>query len=182
MAVHVIETPGIGLQLTNGLGFSLGVFFRPSVFCQLSFLIAKAPSTFASRPAGILPLGLVGQTVFIRLLRMVIIPLVFASIFMSIVKLGDVRKLKRIGSSTVIYYLATTALAVLLGMILVNWIHPGQGIDPEAISRLQMEQVVPDAVAAQGVGERSAFIIILDQLIDMIPKNPIKANMPAIAA
>ena len=116
-----------------------------------------------------------GGDVFIRLLRMVIIPLVFASIFTSIVNLGDIRKLKRIGSSTVIYYLVTTALAVLLGMILVNWIHPGTGVDPAAIERMQIEQAVPEAVADQNVASRGPVFVILDQLIDMIPRNPFKA-------
>ncbi|NQT24588.1 dicarboxylate/amino acid:cation symporter [candidate division KSB1 bacterium] len=116
-----------------------------------------------------------GGDIFIRLLRMTIIPLVFASIFMSIVNLGNIRKLKRIGSVTVVYYLTTTALAVLVGMLLVNWIHPGRGIDPAAIEAMQIESVVPESVAAQGVGERSSLLIILDQLVDMIPKNPIQA-------
>lgn len=116
-----------------------------------------------------------GGDVFIRLLRMVIIPLVFASIFMSIVKLGDIRKLKRIGSSTVIYYLVTTALAVLLGIILVNWIHPGTGIDATAVEQLQIGQAVPGAVADQDVASRGPVFVILDQLIDMIPRNPFKA-------
>ncbi|MDM8523678.1 dicarboxylate/amino acid:cation symporter [Desulfococcaceae bacterium HSG8] len=110
--------------------------------------------------------------IFIRLLRMMIVPLVFASIFTAVVNLGDIRELGKIGGKTVAYYMATTALAVLIGLILVNIIHPGKGIDKEALSALNIVAEVPDKVSKQGVGERSATVIIIDTLINMIPKNP----------
>ena len=116
-----------------------------------------------------------GGDIFIRLLRMMIVPLVFASIFMAVVNLGDIRDLGKIGGKTVAYYMATTALAVLLGIILVNIIHPGQGIDREALAALNIVTEVPDKVSNQGVGEKSSAIIIIDTLINMIPKNPAEA-------
>jgi len=116
-----------------------------------------------------------GGDIFIRLLRMMIVPLVFASIFMAVVNLGDIRELGKIGGKTVAYYMATTALAVLIGLILVNIIHPGQGIDKEALASLNIATEVPEKVSKQGVGDRSATIIIVDTLINMIPKNPAAA-------
>jgi len=120
-----------------------------------------------------------GGDIFIRLLRMLIVPLVFASIFMSIVNLGDMRKLKKMGLRTILYYFVTTALAVLLGMFLVNLIHPGKGIEKEAIEKLNIESSIPEQVSTQGVGERSPVIIITETLIDMIPKNPAAAMAKA---
>ena len=113
-----------------------------------------------------------GGEIFIRLLRMLIIPMVFASIFMAVYNLGDIRELGKIGGKTVAYYMATTALAVLLGIILVNIIHPGQGMDKEALAQLNITTEIPEQVSKQGVGERSAALIIIDTLVDMIPKNP----------
>jgi len=110
--------------------------------------------------------------IFIRLLRMMIVPLVFASIYMAVVNLGDIRDLGKIGGKTVGYYMATTGLAVLLGLLLVNIIHPGQGIDKEALAALNISTSVPHEVASQDVGERSASVIIIDTLVNMIPKNP----------
>ncbi|KPA16966.1 Proton/sodium-glutamate symport protein [Candidatus Magnetomorum sp. HK-1] len=110
--------------------------------------------------------------IFIRLLRMMIVPLVFASIYMAVVNLGDIRELGKIGGKTVAYYMATTALAVLLGLLLVNIIHPGQGIDKEALAALNISTSVPHEVSSQDVGERSAAVIIVDTLVNMIPKNP----------
>jgi len=65
---------------------------------------------------------------FIRLLKMIIIPLILASMVAGIVSLGDVRKLGRIGLKTFIYYAATTLLAVGVGLVLVNLLKPGVGV------------------------------------------------------
>ena len=96
-----------------------------------------------------------GGDIFVHLLIMLIVPLVFASLFMAITNLGDIRKLGKIGSETVIYYLVTTALAVLLGIVLVNYIHPGAGIDKETLANLNISTSVPEKVYERGVGERS---------------------------
>ena len=66
---------------------------------------------------------------FIRLLKAIIIPLILSSMVAGIVSLGDVRKLGRIGLRTFIYYTATTTLAVGVGLILVNLMKPGVGVD-----------------------------------------------------
>lgn len=72
-------------------------------------------------------LKIVGD-MFIRLLRMIIIPLIFASMVSGIVSIGNVRNLGRIGLRTFVYYLATTLLAVAVGLILVNLLKPGVGV------------------------------------------------------
>ncbi|MBN2104739.1 dicarboxylate/amino acid:cation symporter [bacterium] len=120
-----------------------------------------------------------GGEIFIRLLQMLIIPLVFASIFMSIVNLGNIRELKEIGLNTVVYYLATTALAVLVGIILVNLIHPGRGFDSATVSALKETMEVPEHVIREGVGQRSSILIILETFVHMIPTNPVKAMVNA---
>lgn len=112
-----------------------------------------------------------GGDIFIRLLRMLIVPLVFASIYMAVANLGDVRTLGKIGGKTIAYYMLTTALAVLAGLIVVNIMNPGLGIDKEALAALNITTEVPTKVSAQGVGDRSAFIIIVDTFVNMIPKN-----------
>jgi len=67
--------------------------------------------------------------IFIRLLKVIIIPLILASMVAGIVSLGDMRKLGRIGLKTLIYYMTTTTLAVSIGLIIVNLINPGIGVD-----------------------------------------------------
>jgi len=67
-------------------------------------------------------------TLFLNALKMTIIPLIIASIVSGIASLGDIRQLGRIGTATIIYYTSTTAIAVLVGLVVVNWIQPGAGI------------------------------------------------------
>ena len=67
--------------------------------------------------------------VFIRLLRMIIIPLIMASMVVGIVSIGNIRNLGRIGFRTFVYYMVTTLLAVGVGLVLVNVLRPGVGVE-----------------------------------------------------
>ena len=76
---------------------------------------AFAAPLFAMKPH-------VGGEIFLRLLKMMVVPLVMASVMSGIIGLGDVRKLGRPGGRTILFYLATTILAVIIGLILsVDW-------------------------------------------------------------
>jgi len=160
------EKKGLDLQWKILIGIVAGIFLG-------ILLYNTAGPGITSGPIFVLKLVFkYSGDIFIRLLRMMIVPLVFASIFMAVINLGDIRELGKIGGKTVGYYMATTALAVLLGLVLVNIIHPGQGIDKESLDALNICTEVPADVSHQGVGERSALVIIIDTLVNMIPKNP----------
>lgn len=94
-------------------------------------------------------------TLFLNALKMTIIPLIIASIISGIGSLGDIRQLGRMGGFTVIYYTITTALAVLTGLLVVNWIQPGAGI--------QLTQTtVPDHILAkQDTGISDIFLSLI---------------------
>ncbi len=79
---------------------------------------------------------------FLRALKMIIVPLIMFSMISGITALGDVRKLGRVGGLTVGWYAATTALAVVLGTVLVDIIEPGVGVDA-------LVGAVPERVAAK---------------------------------
>lgn len=70
---------------------------------------------------------LIGE-LFIKALKMIIIPLVFSSMIVGITGIGDVRKLGKLGGTTFLYYMITTFIAVLIGILLVTTIQPGKGI------------------------------------------------------
>ncbi len=86
----------------------------------------------------------VGGEVFLRALQMVVVPLVMASVMSGILGLGDVRKLGRPGAYAISYYLCTTVLAVITGLIVVNFVNPGKGIDPDLVedARKQGEETI----------------------------------------
>src|SRR5687767_10039476 len=73
--------------------------------------------------------GPVGQ-IFLRMLFMIVIPLVFASISLGVAGLGDLGKAGRVGGKAIAYFFASTALSATLGLIIVSIIRPGEGLDP----------------------------------------------------
>ena len=84
----------------------------------------------------------VGGEIFLRILMMMVVPLVMASVMSGIIGLGDVRKLGKPGIAAVTYYGTTTVLAVLLGLVAVNVIAPGVGtVDPEYLESFTGEEI-----------------------------------------
>lgn len=111
-------------------------------------------------------------TAFIRLITMIVIPLVIASLIVGAASLGDLRKLGRIGGKTVIYYILTTALAVTVGLLLANIVQPGGGVDASTRDQLAAQY----EGQAQGKLEIAAQAPSLkDVLLNMIPRNPVQA-------
>jgi proton glutamate symport protein len=111
-------------------------------------------------------------TAWIRLITMVVVPLVFASLVVGTASLGDITKLGRIGSKTVLYYLATTAIAVTIGLVLSNLVQPGSRIDPGALEGLRSSYAAESASRVELAREAPG---LLDVLLRMIPRNPIEA-------
>ena len=71
-------------------------------------------------------------TIFINLIKMVIVPIVFTSLVVGMTSLGDLKKLGRIGIKTIFIYLFTTAIAIMIGFIVAGIIHPGIGLEMTA--------------------------------------------------
>ncbi len=102
------------------------------------------------------PLG----TLFIRLIRMVVVPLVFATIVAGAAGISDTAKLGRVATKTLLVYAVTTAIAVAMGLLFANWIDPGVGIS------LSTEGLKAKAVSAPS---------LVDTLLDIVPINPMEA-------
>jgi Na+/H+-dicarboxylate symporter len=98
---------------------------------------------------------------FLRALKMIIVPLIVASMIVGITSLGDIRRLGRTGLVTVLYYLATTAVAVAIGLVLVNIIRPGAGAS--------------QATAASNVATGAEEFSFLDVILGMVPENIVEA-------
>lgn len=117
--------------------------------------------------AYIKPIG----TVFIRLLKMVIVPLVFSSIFMAMFNLGTPEALGSMGRKAIGYYFVTTCVAVFFGLIFVNMINPGVGAD---LGTAGLEKL-SGTMAAKVSEQKGLYQTILGVLIDAVPTNPISA-------
>ncbi len=109
-------------------------------------------------------------TVFINGLQLIAVPLVLSSLITGVASLSDLRKLSRIGSKTIAIYIGTTAIAVVIGLLLVNITRPGDALPPQARERLQAE-------FADNVSEREEQAEVVDDrgplqlLEDIVPSN-----------
>ena len=92
--------------------------------------------------------------IFLNLLMMIVVPLVVLSMVVGITNLGDIRNIGSIGGRTVLYYMVTTAISVLIGMVLVNIITPGKGLSQgEERSDLSYTLSGPNMLTVEMSGE-----------------------------
>lgn len=103
----------------------------------------------------------VGQG-FIRLMQMLVVPLVFCSLVCGSMAIGDTKSLGKVGIKTIGFYIATTALAVIIALTTASVINPGIGLDM-------------DAIQVAEVSNSASSTSIVDTLLNIIPKNPIGA-------
>lgn len=115
-------------------------------------------------------LGPVGQ-VFLRMLLMTVVPLVFASLTLGVAGIGDLRKLGRVGAKTLSYFLLSTAISATIGLILVNAVQPGAGMDPTV--RQQLFDSYQSQ--AQGLQAGGATKFGIGMFVEMVPRNPVRA-------
>ena len=100
---------------------------------------------------------------FLNTLSMLVIPLLVSAVISGVTSLGDVRQLGRLSGVTIAYYLTTVAIAVLIGLFMVNLIQPGVGVSTEG---LEQPDEIMRLAAERGIG---------DILLSMVAPNLIRA-------
>ena len=118
-----------------------------------------------------------GNTVFMGLLKMLIIPLVAASVMVGVTSMGDFRALGRIGVKTIILYLVTTLIAVTIGLVLVNLLHPGDIIGDEQRQAAQAAyEQDPSQIETIERSAAGGLIGAVNNLVEqLIPDNIVEA-------
>ena len=106
-------------------------------------------------------LYVIGQG-FIRLMKMLVVPLVFCSLICGSMAIGDTKTLGKVGVKTIGFYLVTTALAVCVALGSALLINPGRGLDM-------------DAVQKGTVSSTTEATSLVDTLLNIIPKNPVQS-------
>ena len=107
-------------------------------------------------------LYVIGQG-FIRLMKMLVVPLVFCSIVCGSMSIGDTKKLGTVGVRTLVFYLFTTAVAVTVALSVGNLINPGKGLDMSSIQQNAAEV------------ESMKATTLTETLLNIIPDNPLNA-------
>ena len=139
-----MSKPRMSLPVQMAIGMVAGIIV--GILCQNTSL---GPTVFK-------PLG----DIFIRLIRMVVVPLVFATLVAGAAGISDTSKLGRVATKTLLFYLITTAAAVTIGLILANLLQPGVGLNLST-EGLKAKQFTPPALK--------------DTLMNLIPLNPVEA-------
>lgn len=111
-------------------------------------------------------------TIFIRLLKLIAVPLILVSLINGISNLNDVSKLSRIGLKTISLYLLTTVIAISVGLAVVNIIQPGKLLPEEKSREFQQKYAANAAKADMDTGDAGP----LQFVIDIVPDNIFKAT------
>jgi len=129
-------------------------------------ILAERGVVDAAWPAGAARLGHELGGLFLRLLQMVVVPLIVTSLVTGTTKMGSLERLGQLGGRTFAYYIGTSLLAITTGIFMVNLIRPGEGGVPVA-------EPSADAVPHVVEGGRSVGEVLWEQVLRMVPKNPI---------
>ena len=146
------------------IGMLLGVVF--------GFVMLQIQGGEAFVTSWIKPLG----TIFVKLLKLIAVPLILASLIKGISDLKDISKFASIGVKTIVIYVLTTVIAISIGLTLVNMFNPGDGVSDATISKLtetyannsSVQGKIAEATRQQQSGP-------LDFVVDMIPENAFSA-------
>jgi DAACS family dicarboxylate/amino acid:cation (Na+ or H+) symporter len=155
MKLHTKILLGLAVGLTLGIGVNLTVGVSNPTVDWINRYLA-------------IPMG----QIFLRMLFMVVMPLVFASISLGVAGLGDIRRVGRVGAKAIGYFFVTTAMAATLGLVIVNIARPWERVTPETRQAL-MDRFAKDASSRVEAAAMSQFGI--DTLVNIVPRNPIRA-------
>ncbi|MEE9407449.1 MAG: dicarboxylate/amino acid:cation symporter [Polaribacter sp.] len=114
--------------------------------------------------------------IFVKMLKLIAVPLIIASLVKGISDLKDISKFKNIGLKTISIYIGTTVIAITIGLLLVNIVQPGEGISDETIKKLTETYANSGGVQSK-IAEASKQISSgpLQFMVDMVPENAINA-------
>src|SRR5215207_8688563 len=98
---------------------------------------------------------------FIRLIRMIIAPIIFGTVVVGIAKMGDMKNVGRIGLSALIYFEVVSTLALVIGLVVINVLQPGVGINADPATL--------DASAVKAYANSAQALTATDFLMNIIP-------------
>jgi len=102
-------------------------------------------------------------TIFINLIKMLIVPLIFSSLVVGVTSIKDPKKMGRVGLKTFGLYLLTTAIAITIGLTMGNIVEPGKDIPLEPSQKMETKEVPT----------------VVERIVNLVPKNPVEAMAEA---
>lgn len=123
---------------------------------------------FGEKATAIEPVG----KIFLRLITLIVVPLVFVSLMLGTASVGDIKKVGRMGIKTLLYFVATTAIAITVGLLVANLTKPGVGLNKETQQQLYKSYESRAQVGLERLREKPSTVQFL---IDIVPANPFQA-------
>lgn len=164
IANQSIINDNLWLKILIGLALGIGVGFWLSPLAGGGFTTEQANKygEWIALPG----------VIFLGLLQMVVVPLIICSIITGIADSGSMEFVKKIGGRAILYFIATTCIAITIGMLLTNWLQPGANVDPALI-----ESALGNATATTSEPVQTLENLTVPQRIaNMIPTNFTKAQ------
>lgn len=149
---------GLAIQILVGLilGIIVGAIFYGN----------PAVSTYLQ------PIG----DIFLRLIKMIVVPIVVATLVVGVAGVGDVKKLGKIGGKTILYFEIVTTIAIVVGLLAANLFQPGVGVDMSALQKTDINKYVDTAETTQRNGFVETFVhIVPTNVFDAIAKGDMLA-------
>lgn len=141
---------GLAIQIVIGLilGILIGAIFygNPNVATYLQ------------------PIG----DVFLRLIKMIVIPIVVSTLIVGVAGVGDIKKLGKIGGKTILYFEIVTTVAIIVGLLAANLFQPGVGVDMSQLTKTDIHTYVETAETTQSHG-------FVETFVNIVPKNVFEA-------
>lgn len=134
---------GLAMQIVVGLilGILVGAIFygNPAVATYLQ------------------PIG----DIFLRLIKMIVVPIVVATLIVGVAGVGDMKKLGKIGGKTILYFEIVTTIAIIVGLLAANIFQPGVGVDRTVLTKTDIHKYVDTAESTQSHGMVETFVNIV---------------------
>ncbi len=149
-------------QMLGGfvLGLALGLFVH---FTSADAAWVKTVTTYVTGPIG---------QVFLRLLFMLVIPLLFSALVVGIAEMGEIAALKRVGLRTLVLTVCVSTIAVIISLLLVNFLQPGAGVD-----RMEAQALLAASGDSAGaiLDRTAATPTGIDAILNIVPINVVAA-------
>lgn len=115
--------------------------------------------------------------IFLRLIKMIVIPIVVSSLIVGVAGTGDMKSLGRLGGKTILYFEIITTIAIVVGLLAANIFHPGSGLDNSQLTKTDIHSYVETT-------ETTESHSMIDTIVNIVPTNIIQSlvegNMLAI--